>query len=693
VQPANTADGSEGTWRLYVAPAANGGAARLLLSADQLDSPDLSASGGTKSGANAGGAYLFDLSGQATADSPPARPAQLGRNDAFARVWGDSSGMAAGRSVAIADVDGDGALDLVLGAPNAANTDQMPLTGKLLVYPYESLSKGGQLNKPRDSRWGAKQIDTLGAAVAAWTPGSAKGLVAFAARASTSMGDFTGRLDAYLGTGMLTSFMTSSVELPARLSSQQHGVAVQVGVVGGQVRAIVGMPGYSGAGAKADGNEIAAGQALLYSLGEGTQPSIVHEGASAAYTSNGKTAFGGRLVGSDVAMTDFNGDGRLDLVVAAPQLPTPVATSTEYAQQKPACITSSAQANGGALVQLSQADGSFRQGFRVFAVSAIAGCTPVDGAACKRSNLARGLQGGFDFDGDAKQDLLVTRSNGFEVFLGRDPDDPKLAKPSMACDSAFTLPALVQGVSAPSTLGDIDGDGCDEVAVRYSDGMRSGLLIAFGFAAAGGRCGNHTQAAWLRISGDSERGLNNMQLGIAATRAGKILGDKRDFVAVSAGLFPFQGVQQPTVLLINVTELTAKRPAQGEAVIGALNDGLTPIPLVYRQRAPGFGRALAGNVDLDGDGIVDLVVSAPGASINGDGTGAVFGFRGGAAMGGQMDPWLSVVGDAKERGAVGQDLGIVGKTATTPTTLVIGAPLSYRSGTANGTAWLLAIEN
>jgi hypothetical protein len=391
-------------------------------------------------------------------------------------------------------------------------------------------------------------------------------------------------------------------------------------------------------------------------------------------------------------MTDFNGDGRVDLVVAAPQLSTPVANSTEYAQLKPACITSSAQGNGGALIQLSQADGSFKEGFRVFAVSAIAGCTPVDGAACKRTNLARGLQGGFDFDGDAKQDLLVTRNNGFELFLGRAPDDPKLTKPSMACDSAFTLPALVQGVSAPSALGDIDGDGCDEVAVRYSDAMRSGLLIAFGFAAAGGRCGNHTQPAWLRVSGDSERGLNNMQLGIAAARAGKLLGDKRDFVAVSAGLFPFQGVPQPTVLLFDIAALAAKRPAQGEAVSGALNDGLTPIALVYRQRAPGFGRALAGNVDLDGDGIVDLVVSAPGASINGDGTGAVFGFRGGAAMGGQMEPWLSVVGDASERGAVGQDLSIVGKTATTPATLAIGAPLSYRSGTANGTAWLLALE-
>ena len=50
-----------------------------------------------------------------------------------------------------------------------------------------------------------------------------------------------------------------------------------------------------------------------------------------------------------------------------------------------------------------------------------------------------------------------------------------------------------------------------------------------------------------------------------------------------------------------------------------------------------------------------------------------------------------MVGDGAERASVGQALSLVGKTASTPATLAIGAPLSYRTGTANGTAWLLAI--
>ncbi|HKP60439.1 MAG TPA: FG-GAP-like repeat-containing protein [Polyangiales bacterium] len=701
VLPGNPMDGSEGTWRMAVAPAAeSGGAPRLLLSADKLDSPDLTAAGGGKGGSDAGGVYLFDLVGQTPADSAPQLPVQLGPRDALARVWGETGGMSAGRSVALVDIDGDGALELVLGAPNASASQRqgdkdvpVPLAGKLLVYPYAALTPGAQLNKPADVRTGSDAIDSLGVAVAAWGPGGAKGVVAYAARASTSKGTFTGRLDAYLGSGKLASFARSSAEIPARVASQQHGAAVAIGVIEGRVQALVGMPGYSGPGARNDGDEIGAGQALRYTLGKGSEPSVVHEGAAGAYNDAGQAAYGGRSVGSDVALTDWNGDGRLDLVVAAPQLSTPTKSNTDYALSIPACLTSSGQSNGGALIQLAQPDGAFKPAFRVFAVADIPDCMPAGDTKCKRKELAKsGLAGGFDFDGDGKQDLLLTRANGLEIFLGRDPDDAALAKPSMACDPAFSLPALAQAVSAPAALGDLDGDGCDEVAVRYSDSTRSGALIAFGFAAAGGRCRGHTAPAWLRISGDGEKGLNNMQLGVASARAGKLLGDAREFIAISAAIYPLEGQTQPSVLLFDAKQLAAKRPASGEAVVGALNDSLEPLAVAYRERAPGFGRALAGDIDLDGDGVVDLIVSAPGASINGDGTGAVFAFRGGRDFGGRLDPWLTVLGDGAERASVGVDLAATAATSSTPATLAIGAPLSYRTGTANGTAWLLPIE-
>jgi hypothetical protein len=70
----------------------------------------------------------------------------------------------------------------------------------------------------------------------------------------------------------------------------------------------------------------------------------------------------------------------------------------------------------------------------------------------------------------------------------------------------------------------------------------------------------------------------------------------------------------------------------------------------------------------------------------------VFAFRGGKSFGGKLEPWLTVVGDGAERASVGADLAVTAATSDTPATLVIGAPLSYRTGTANGTSWLLPIE-
>ena len=345
------------------------------------------------------------------------------------------------------------------------------------------------------------------------------------------------------------------------------------------------------------------------------------------------------------------------------------------------------------LVFLAKADGTFKEGFRLWGLLDIAGCLPAATTACRRASISRaGIAGGFDFDGDGKEDVMATRNNGFEIFLGRAPDDATLAKPSMGCDPVFSLPALVQAVSAPNAVGDLDGDGCDEVALRYSDATRSGVLIAFGYDASGVHCGTHTQPVTLRISGDPETGLNSMGLGIATARAGKVLGDNRDFLAISALVYPFMGVTQPTVLLFDIAQLAAKRPVTGSAVVGALNDGLVPIPLVYKERAPGFGRNLAGNVDITGDGKVDLVVSAPTASINGDGTGAVFVFAGGPQLGGARPSAITIVGDGKERASVGQDLFLCAPTAPVKASLGIGAPVSYRTGTSNGTSWLLPFD-
>jgi hypothetical protein len=118
---------------------------------------------------------------------------------------------------------------------------------------------------------------------------------------------------------------------------------------------------------------------------------------------------------------------------------------------------------------------------------------------------------------------------------------------------------------------------------------------------------------------------------------------------------------------------------------------LTPTIVVHRTRAVNFGRALEGGRDLNGDGIPDLIVSATGASEASDGGGAVYIYAGGAQSKGKLSPWLTIAGDVTERSNFGQDLSLTPGGTSSPPTLLIGAPTSYRTGTQNGTAFALPL--
>jgi hypothetical protein len=712
ILPINAMDPGEGTWRLGFVPASGGVGPFLIAAADQADSPNLMAMGGNPAGSNAGGALLFDLRAVMVRSAASDKPMQLGRSDAFAKLYGDQANIQAARSFAVGDLDGDMKPELVLGAPYATATELVsgmmvstPNAGRLLVYSLGTLSRGAELNKATMVRNGALRTDVLGIASSVWSPGPQTSLIGYAGRATTSLGLFTGRLDTFTGTGTdLSTWTRASSPTPNAPGAQGFGLAVDVAAGLGGLRAIVGVPNISGTGADSSGNETGAGQAHLFTSTMPDAPRILQEGANTRYvTDAGVNAFGGRTLGADVTMTDFDGDGRQDAVFAAPQLSVPArladggVPNTEYAGNRPQCFPGGAQTPGGAFVHLQKADGTFAEGFRVWAPVAIAGCTVPDGGAaavCQRSAIARsGVMGGFDFNGDGTQDLAMSRTNGLEVAFGRAPDDASLAKPSIACDMGYSLPNVPQGTTLLSALGDLNGDGCHELGLRYGD--RLGVIVLYGFDPGGARCGGRTDGSWVRISGDAETGLPTIRLGVAMARAGQLLAnDPRDFIAVTADVYSFQGVAQPTVLLFDVALLNMRRPTSGGVLIGALGDGIDPVPLVFVERAPGFGRQLWGGVNVVGDSKADLIVSAPTASANGDGTGAVFVFAGGTVTAGKNESSFTIFPDHRERASFGQDLAATSPSArfSTPAAIIIGAPLSYRSGTSNGTAFLLPLN-
>ncbi|MCP3103105.1 VCBS repeat-containing protein [Myxococcus sp. K15C18031901] len=698
VLPANLADSNEGTWRLAAIPGDASRPPLLMAVADRADSPDLSTSGGVKSGADAGGALLFDLSAQTPTGDPAAKPLQVKREEAFARIYGDAASIVAGRSFAVLDVDGTPGPELLLGAPYAAppgpNNTTLRFGGKVLVYPLATLTAGAVLNKPIAVLNGTARSDTLGAGLTAWRLPGGEALAAFSGRASSDQGAFTGRVELYQRAGAsLSEWTRTSAMVPAKPSVERVGEAVAVAATAQGAVSLLGAPGWSGPGANVDGDALSIGRAYVREVTASAQAVVVEEGAASPHKV-------GRTVGIDVAFTDFNGDGRPDTVVGATGFAVPASTSAEhaatYATVRPECLTTATQSVGGALVSLGQADGTFKPAYRLWAPLLVtAGCTATD-ATCRRSTIGRGMVGGFDFNGDGKQDLAVLRDRGMEVFLGRAPDDASLAKLTMVCDPAYTWPSMLLQTSAPVSLGDLNGDKCDELAWRYAEGTRAGVVIAFGHDKSGANCGGRTTPTVWRIAGDSEVQLTNIGLGLSIAPAGNFLGGTRKFIAASATSVTFNGVTQPVVLLFDIAALTtemSKRQAAGQPlVIGAFGDSLSPIVLVHRTRAVNFGTSLVGGMDLTGDGIFDLVVGAPGASEASDGGGAVYLYAGGAGQEGALSPYLMAVGDGAERSLLGQDLALSPGKGGTPPTLVIGAPRSFRTGTQNGTAFALPLR-
>ncbi len=53
---------------------------------------------------------------------------------------------------------------------------------------------------------------------------------------------------------------------------------------------------------------------------------------------------------------------------------------------------------------------------------------------------------------------------------------------------------------------------------------------------------------------------------------------------------------------------------------------------------------------------------------------------------------LLIAADDRERAAFGQDLSLSAAGGGAPAAIGIGAPLSYRTGTANGTAFVLPLD-
>jgi hypothetical protein len=279
------------------------------------------------------------------------------------------------------------------------------------------------------------------------------------------------------------------------------------------------------------------------------------------------------------------------------------------------------------------------------------------------------LAGPGDVNGDGFPDLVVgapggTVSGRAYVFYGG---------PGMDATADITLDSGIGGSfgSTVSGAGDVNGDGLADflvAAAPFATGSGAGTVhLMFG---------SRTRGVSGRVILEGERVGDGF--GTALTAAGDLDGDGYDDFAVGAPLAIGAGDDAGAVYLYFGGPKFAPVPGK-----------------VLRGTAPGeqLGTALAGGVDLNGDGRPDLAIGAPGASTGGPSSGQVLVYVGGD----QPSPELSISGAPNEQ--LGMSLAVHTAPADSSFGLLLaGVPLSDTPPVTGGSVavthfarWSLAV--
>jgi len=303
----------------------------------------------------------------------------------------------------------------------------------------------------------------------------------------------------------------------------------------------------------------------------------------------GEDALGWSLSGA----SDVDGDGLADLVLGAPQADEAGGVVyLVFGRDQGAWPTTVANASVRIAGELMFQDHDHRAGTAV--------------------------AGGGDLDGDGLDDLLVGapyhddaghNAGAAYVLLGRSgswPDFLQDADATLTGEEPYDLAGKALALGP-----DCNGDGLDDLLVGAPDqgsgGEERGKAYLL-FGRSGGWPAS-LQEADLGLTGLDYLGRTGGAVAVAHDLNGDGLGD----LVIGA---PGEGPQQDlpgTVYLVlgRHSGWPANLTTADAAIAGEAADDQ-------------FGHALAAAGDLDGDGLADLVVGAPGVDVSGSGSGAVY---------------------------------------------------------------------
>lgn len=589
----------------------------------------------------------------------------------FSRIAGDSLGSA----VDLADLDGDGLDELIAGAylaglgeegavyawAGADLADAPPGTDASAEVPWRTLegtSAGGRFGQAvagvgdADGD-GAADLLTLAGYDSTW--GVEAGAAWFTGAAGATLLDWPGAASGHeVGRGLLLFDVDGdgAVDL---LSGAPDAPDAAVGANSGVLLAWTGA--WEG-----DGTPLLGGHA---------------------------THSAGDRFGYEIATAgDFDGDGYEDLAVVARKDGQPSAWA-EGDVPDDACVEDAVSNVGAVLVYRGGPGGvSTDPAFVTYGLG----------------DYIYGVEGGFDHDGDGYDDLLVLSwswadTGGFSIVYGRDA----AGGTSILCDTERYLGGEEfdrLGYSG-AALGDLDGDGCDELAVGATGEEFGGdydnqgsVRVLWGWG--GGGCPDEPEVSTLTFN------AVGTGLGSAMAGGGDVDGDGLPDLLVGAAEARVEFAEVGAAWLVPGWHLLAA--ARDPLDAGALPSvALVEVSLLLPRGGLDVNYGLVGDIagDLFGRSVAlvpdpllpdraAVVVGAPqGATGGTDLAGGAAIHRWGAA-GLDPVPWSVVGGESAGPGG-GLGATLFGGSIDGEPVLLVGAPQSHEAGTEIGAVYVVRL--